>query len=164
MATTRRERSPEGKALQQALADLGGVVGKVGWFKTAEYSNGVPVALVAAVNEFGWPEHNIPPRLGMRATAERMQGQWSQIARTLSGRVIRGQMTAAEAMDLLGQKAAGDVRKNITTVTQPPLKPSTVRARLAGKDQGNVVSITIAKPLVDSAHMLNTLTNTVERE
>lgn len=162
MATVRRERGHNAAAFQQAIEEVGHFVGRVGWFETAHYPNGVPVALVAAVQEYGWPEHNIPPRLGMRATAERLQGAWAQIARDNAKLVIAGKMTAREAMDLLGQKAAGNVRKNITEVTSPPLKVATVKARLAGRNQGNYVMLTIAKPLVRTGHLLNTLTNTVD--
>ena len=165
MATVHREPGPAAPILTKVIAQLDGKVGKVGWFAGNNYPDGgPPVALVAAVNEHGWPEHNIPPRLGMRATAERMQGQWAAVARSVSKRVLAGQITPDMALDIIGQKAAGDVRKNIANVTTPPLKVDTIKARLRGKNQGRVVSLTIAKPLVASGHLLNSLTNTVEKE
>lgn len=164
VATVRRVPGEAAATLSIAIAGLDGKVGRVGWFKTAVYPSGVPVALIAAINEYGWPEHNIPPRLGMRATAERMQGAWAQVAQAASRRVLRGELTPEQALDLIGQKAAGDIRKNISQVSSPPLKTATVEARLRGKKQGKVVSLSIAKPLVHTKHLLNTLTNTVEDE
>lgn len=162
MATVRRVPGPAAAPLKAALAGIDGKVGKVGWFKTAQYPGGVPVALVAAVNEYGWPEHNIPPRLGMRATAERCEPKWASVALGAARKVIAGKMASADAMELIGLKAAADIRKNIASVVSPPLKVNTVKARLSGKKQGRVVSITAAKPLVHTGHLLNTLTNTVE--
>ena len=162
MTKARRETN---KAAAQGLRNIGDfsrVMGKVGWFETAHYPNGTPVALVAAVNEFGWPEHNIPPRLGMRTTADASRAAWAQTSKTVAQRVVKNGMTPKEAMEIIGLKAAGDVRKNIASVTQPPLKPATVEARLRGKKQGNVVSVTIAKPLVATGELLNSLTNVVE--
>lgn len=144
------------------VASVNQLEGKVGWFETARYPTGVPVALVAAVNEFGWPEHNIPPRLGMRATADAMRQAWAAVAEHAAKQMVNGKMTAWQAMELLGLKAAGDIRKHITEVTTPPLKVDTVKARLAGKKQGRVVSVSIAKPLVATGHLLTTLTNVTE--
>lgn len=150
------------RALDGVIA-VGRVEGKVGWFSSAVYPDGgPPVALVAAVNEFGWPEHNIPPRLGMRATAEASKTAWAAIAASVAKRVAQGKLTPAAAMEIITAKAAGDVRKHITEVHEPPLKVDTVKARLAGKKQGRVVSITIAKPLVHTGYLLNSLTNQVE--
>jgi hypothetical protein len=163
MAKVVRTKGPAYDPFVRALADIDKVTGKVGWFETAHYPDGgPPVALVAAVNEYGWPEHNIPPRLGMRATADAMHAVWTAWAFRESQRVLKGEITAAQAMESLTAKAAGDIRKHIATVTQPPLKVATVKARLRGKDQGNVVSISAAKPLVHTGHLLVTLTNIVE--
>lgn len=164
MATVKRVPGPAAMPLQKALAGLKGVVGRVGWFETAKYPNGTPVAYVAAIHEFGSPENNIPPRLGMRATSDEKRGEWGSVAAGASKAVLSGKMTAPAAMEVLGLKAAGDIRKHISEVTQPPLKVDTVKARLAGKKQGNVVSITAAKPLVATGHLLATLTNTTGKE
>lgn len=163
MPVTKTVNKEAMRALDGVVA-MGRVEGKVGWFDSARYSNGVPVALVAAVNEFGWPEHNIPPRLGMRATAEASKGPWQNVSATAAKRVAKGTLSPFEAMDLITQVAAGDVRKHITEVRSPPLAVNTVKARLAGKKQGRVVSISISKPLVASGLLLNTLTGKAENK
>lgn len=164
MAQVRREKGPAYTTFSIAMRDLDKYQGKVGWLDSSRYPDGgPPVALVAAVNEFGWPEHNIPPRLGMRATAEAMRPVWTQIAFQANRRVVRGEISAKDAMDLIGAKAAGDIRKHIAEVTQPPLKPATVEARLRAKGIGpgrtKAIPITVAKPLVNTGRLEGTLTN-----
>jgi hypothetical protein len=162
MAKVVRKPGPAVGFINVAVKDLDRVVEKVGWFETAHYPNGTPVALVAAVQEFGWPEHNIPPRLGMRATADAKREEWGTLAARGARAAMAGKWTVVEVFGALGLKAAGDLRKHITEVTQPPLKVDTVKARLRGRDQGRFVSVTIAKPLVFTGHMLATLTNVTE--
>lgn len=162
MAKVRRETNKTAVAGLAAIVGMDKVVGKVGWFESAHYPGGMSVAYVAAIQEFGSPENNIPPRLGMRATSEEKKPEWGNTSRVVAKQVLANRLSPAQAMETIGLKAAGDVRKHITQVTSPPLKVATVKARLAGKKQGNVVSITIAKPLVHTGHLLNTLTNIVE--
>jgi hypothetical protein len=169
MAKVKRVLGPAYGPLQTAIKTLNEVQGKVGWFESAHYPSGVPVALVAAVNEYGWPEHNIPPRLGMRATADAMRQKWTEIAASASKRVLAGTMTAWQAMELIGLTAAGDIRKHITQVVSPPLKPATVAARIAaakaagnGRGLNRVIPISISKPLVASSELLGSLTSVVE--
>lgn len=157
-----RKPGPGQAALDAAMKGIDGKVGKVGWFKTAHEPDGTPTAYVAAINEFGYPEGNIPPRLGMRATANENKGKYAGTAKVMSQRIIAGQATGADAMEAIGLQAAGDLRKRIATVKTPPLKPSTVRARLAGKKIGKSISITVAKPLVNTKTMLNSVSNVVE--
>lgn len=162
VAKVRRVPGPAAGPLQRAVASLDDIVGKVGWFQTAHYPDGTPVAYVAAIQEFGVPEKNIPPRLGMRATADEKRAKWAGVAEQGAKQILAGNQTPWEAMERLGLVAAGDIRKHITEVTTPPLKVATVKARLAGKKQGRVVSITIAKPLVDTGELLGSVTNVVE--
>lgn len=165
MAKVRREVNKSAVAGLVAIAGMDKVVGKVGWFESAHYPStegGLPVAYVAAIHEFGSPQNNIPPRLGMRATADDNKAKWGDTSRVVAKQVLANKMSPVQAMETIGLKAAGDVRKHIATVTSPPLKVATVKRRLAGKKQGNVVSITIAKPLVHTGHLLATLTNIVE--
>lgn len=162
MAKVTRTPGPAADPLKKALATIAGTVGKVGWFASAHYGTGEPVAYIAAIHEFGSPENNIPPRLGMRATATEKRPEWASVAARGAKAVLAGKMSAPQLMEAIGLKAAGDIRKHIAQVRSPPLKVDTVKARLRGKKQGKVVSITAAKPLVDTGHLLATLSNTVE--
>ena len=158
MRVTRKE----GKiaALKQAVRTLDGAQGRTGWFPSAVYETGAPVAGVAYVQEFGSPAKGIPPRLGMRATATEKRQDWAKAAEQISRAAAQGKVPAENVMPLVCLAAEGAVREHITKVNEPALKQSTVDARkrrLANGGKGAKSSI--AKPLVDTGILLTTLTS-----
>jgi hypothetical protein len=162
MPTVTRKPGPDADRLRVFVAGLDGLRGKVGWFESSHYPNGVPVAYVAAIQEFGYPAGGIPPRLGMRATAKEKTGEWREVARRGAKAALKGGTSAYAAMELLGLKAAGDVRKHISQVTSPPLKAATIQARLRKRSNKSKVG-NLTKPLVDSGELIDSLTNRTER-
>lgn len=143
------------------LTGLDKKVGKVGWFASSTYPNGTPVAYVASIQEFGVPEKNIPSRSFFRSTIAEKEKDWKSKARTLAKFLIKNEINADIFLETLTLVVAGDTRKKITQITSPALKQSTINARLRQRaDKTTVGSLT--KPLVDTRHMLNTLTNLVE--
>ncbi|MCG1038791.1 MULTISPECIES: hypothetical protein [Burkholderiaceae] len=157
-----RKPGPGGARLHQALQDIDGHIGKVGWFESSKYQDGTPVAYVAAIHEHGVPEKGIAMRATMRPTAQAQRAQWAKLAQQGYTAVFRGTDSTAAVMEKVSAKAAGDIRRAISRIRTPPLKVATVKARLRDKKQGRVVSLTAAKPLVDSGVLLNTLTHIVE--
>jgi hypothetical protein len=182
-------KGPGAKALKNALKGLDGKVGKVGWFENARYPDGEKnqVASVAYLQEFGGVSHVegkeivIPPRPFMRPTIEEKQNDWKKIAEEGSKEIFQGKSTNAKVMEDIGQKAAGQIRQKIASIWSPPLSPITIQRRLdrlskssrrnalrgiKEKGLGSFGSpgAGIAKPLVDTRHMLNTLINKVENE
>ena len=149
--------------LEFALSNkhLSGKVGKVGWFQGAKYSDGTQVAKIAAIQEYGAPTKNIPPRPFMRPTIIQYQITWKKIAYKLSLEVIQEKRDIANVMENLGQKAAGQIRKTISNIYIPSLKQSTIKARLAKYANKKLVG-NLYKPLIDTKHMYNTLINVVE--
>lgn len=147
-------------ALRQTIKSLDGAQSKVGWFPSAVYEGGQPVAGVAHVQEFGSPKKNIPPRLGLRATAAEKRQEWAKTAETVSRAAAQGKIAPGQVMEAVAMAAEGAVRQTITKVNAPPLAQSTVaarRRRLANGGAGAKASI--AKPLVDTGILLNTLTS-----
>lgn len=152
-------------ALRHAVAGLDGAQGRVGWFPSAVYEEGQPVAGVAAVQEFGSAAQGVPPRLGMRATARARGPEWKRTVEQVSRAAAQGKVAPGQVMDALTLAAEGHMRATITKVTAPPLKPATVAARkrrLANGGAGAKASIT--KPLVDTGILLNTLTSETEKK
>lgn len=159
--------------LRQAIAGLDGVQGRVGWFPSAVYEGGQPVAGVAHVQEFGSPARGIPPRLGMRSTAREKQEQWKHTVEGVSRAVAQGKIEPGRVMEALTLAAEGHMRETISKVTSPPLKPATVAARMrrladkgasvTGKPGGAGIA-GITKPLVDTGILLNTLTSEVDKK
>ena len=140
---------------------LHGKVGKVGWVKPNQYPNGTQVALVAVIQEFGYPPKNIPPRSFMRTTIAEKQLSWRKVAYYSAQQVVSAKLTSFGAMEKIGAKAAGDIRKKIATITYPPLKPATIARRRARYSDKSTIGL-LEKPLVDTRRMITTLSHSVE--
>lgn len=180
MADKIRDNPKSFDVLNQRLAALDAVQSKAGWFETARYPDGRPVAAVAAGNELGIPGRNIPPRPFMRPAEDKNGKAWGELGLTVSKRVLAGTMSAHDAMDAVAQRAVGDIKKAIVAVTAPPLSPITLGARKYRSEGKTVTGATIGeiarkldegtldisgvsdKPLVDSAIMINSATHITE--
>jgi len=160
---TRVERTsgPARKGLNQALSGMGRRQGQVGWFSSSIYPNGTPVAYVAAIQEFGYPNGNIPPRMGLRGMAKDAQPLWSKAAGYGAKLMVNGTWTIDDALEFIGGVAEGSIRKQIASVISPPLKQSTIDARDRRRASGEPSTATGAKPLVDTGYMLATVTHIV---
>lgn len=158
MAKVIRVKGPGYERLQNLLADGGNMVGKVGWVESAKYPDGTPVAYVAAIQEYGSPQNGIPPRPFMRPTIAEKQVEWSNVARVGARNILQNGATMSDALELIGLKASGDIRRTISNITSPALAMATLAARARRNASGQASS----KPLVDTGHMLQTLTNSVE--
>ena len=146
---------------------------QAGWFESARYDDGVPVAQVAIYNEYG--TSRIPPRPFIRPTVESQKGEWTRATGKVVSQVLRGKMSAEQGMTLVAQKAAGDIRQTITQVFEPELSPVTVLLRQWRKEGKDITGKTVGdaaravaegqrgegvttKPLIDTGHMLATCT------
>ncbi len=146
---------------------------QAGWFESARYDDGIPVARVAIYNEYG--TSRIPPRPFMRPTVESQKPEWARATGKVVSQVLRGKMSAEQGMTLVAQKAAGDIRHTITQVFEPELSPVTVLLRQWRKEGKDITGKTVgdaaravaegqrgegvtSKPLIDTGHMLATCT------
>lgn len=159
--------------LKKRVKSLEEYSAQAGWFESARYDDGVPVAQVAIYNEYG--TSRIPPRPFMRPTAESQNGEWARTTGKVVSQVLRGKMSAEQGMTLVAQKAAGDIRQTITQVFEPELSPVTVLLRQWRKEGKDITGKTVGdaaravaegqrgegvttKPLIDTGHMLATCT------
>jgi hypothetical protein len=161
MARMIRQNPKSLETLTARIRELDGKQVKIGWFADAVYPDGTNVAMVAAVQELGSPSKNIPPRLGMRATAIQKWGEWKELMAKGAKAVLQGNWKAENVMDAVGAKAAGDIAKHISEVWEPPLKEATVKAR-ARKRADQSITPSLRKPLVDSGRLISSLTHTVD--
>ena len=160
-------------ALRHAIEGLDGAQGRVGWFASAVYEGGQPVAGIAHVQEFGSPKHNIPPRSFMRSTASEKANDWRHTAEQVSRAAAQGKIAPEKVMEAVALAAEGHVRETITKITAPALKQATIDARkrrladggksVTGKKGGAGVA-GITKPLVDTGILLNSLTSETEKK
>lgn len=155
-----RKAGPGAEQLRVMLAGLTNKVARVGFFPSAKYEDGTPVAYVATIQEFGSPTEGIPPRSFMRTTAEAQRGAWQATARQGAQAVTKGNATGLQVLDVLGQQAAGDIRKSISRVVSPPLKQATIDARLRKRADKTTLG-KLDKPLVDTGTLLNAVTSEV---
>jgi hypothetical protein len=155
-----RKAGPGAEQLRVMLAGLSDKVARVGFFPSSKYEDGTPVAYVAAIQEFGSPTEGIPPRSFMRTTAEAQRGAWQSTARQGARAVTKGNATGMQVLDVLGQQAAGDIRKSISRIASPPLKQATIDARLRKRADKTTLG-KLDKPLVDTGTLLNAVTSEV---
>lgn len=169
------------EGLLSHIKELDGYQTKVGWFETAHYEDGTPVAYVAAIQELGSESRRIPPRPFMRPTIAEQQKKWAETAAIAARRILAGKATGAQMMDLIGAQAEGDVAKTIESITEPSLSPITLGARKYRHEGKKVTGATIGeiaarlkagtldisgvptKPLDDTHLLLSTLTHITER-
>lgn len=145
-----RRTGPGVARLVQALAELDGLQAKTGFFETAKYPDGTPVALVAATHEFGSEKNGIPMRAFMRPTVAREGENWMGLLRDGARAVLTGGATPHQVMEAVALQAAGDVGKTIQGLTNPPLSPLTIAAK------------GFTKPLIDTGLMFQSITGVVE--
>ncbi len=156
-----RKPGPGMEKLQSFLHGLGkGAVARVGWLDSKKYENGFPVAAAAALNEFGSPSKNIPPRSFMRTTAKEQENNWRKICQDGAQRMLDSNVSIGAVMEGLGLQAAGDIRKKIAEIQSPPLKPATIKARRRKMADGKTIG-KLDKPLIESGIMINSLTHEV---
>lgn len=160
-----RIKTDAGKNLEVALKNLTGKVAKVGWFEKAKYPYPphIHVAYVATIHEYGWPSKNIPPRPFMRPTIAQKSVEWKEVAKTGATAILKGNATVADIMEAIGVRAAGDIRKTISLIVSPPLKPATIAARLRKRANKKTLGA-LDKPLIDTGVLYGTLTNVTEDE
>ena len=147
---------------------------QVGWFPQAKYKENVPVAMVACTHEFG--NAPIPARPFMRPTAKERAKEWTKIFKA-----SMKQGDIKYALNRLGFAVEGDIRKTISEVWEPQLKKATIYARLrkhgwfnrelsekkrknqhAKLDKIVGTQAGIAKPLIDTGYLIESITHEVK--
>lgn len=149
-------RSGNSEAIKKMLKSLQKKQIQVGFFETAKYEDGTPIAYVAAIQEFG--HGPIPPRPFMRPAELENKSKWQAGIAAGVKSALNGAITIDHALEQVGMVAAGDVRKAVKAVTAPPLAESTVRARQSRKKGKKAAS---RKPLVDTGQMIQAVTSAV---
>lgn len=141
-----------GQKLDAALREMASKVAvpatlRVGFLENAKYPDGTPVAMVAAIQDYGAPGAGIPPRPFFRNMIADKQREWPKAIGDL---LKANDFDAAKALDVAGAAIAGQLRQSIVDLVSPPLAPSTIRRK--GFD----------KPLIDQGIMLNSIDHEVK--
>ena len=143
-----------GKKLKKFIADARVAQGKgvkeikVGVFSTATYPDGTPVAVVAAVNEFGTTDGHIPERPAFRNANVSVK---PRLVQTLAREIDPTKLVVTpDIANRLGLQWQAEIQDNIVRLRSPPNAPSTVRAKKS------------ANPLVDTGNLRLSVTYSVE--
>lgn len=126
--------------LAEIAERMGEGVVNVGFMEGATYPDGTPVAAVAYWNEYGGP--NRPPRPFFRKMIMSESPAWAgKMAKLVKSQKYDGHAVLA----LMGEDIKGALQQSINDFSSPPLADSTIEAK------------GFAKPLIDTAHMLNSV-------
>ncbi len=151
------------KTIERAIANMKPVSVKVGWFPSARYDDEdrTPVAAVAAQNEKGNPNKNIPARPFISPAIAHNKLKWAGIGRNGLRAVIHNKATVTQVLENLGIAAVGNIQYSIAQVYSPTLQRATIEARLARRTHKGRLNKTqarsITKPLIDTGHMQATV-------
>lgn len=107
--------------------------------------DGTPVAMIAAVHEFGSPSQEIPERPFLRITPVKHREKYVRLNRINLVKMLRGQTTVENALGQLGEMAKGDVQQEIRNGNFAPLKAETIRRKGS------------SRPLIDSGQMVQSV-------
>lgn len=170
-----------GEKLEQALTRIASNLGKganlkVGFLEGATYPDGTPVAMAAALNNFG--TRTAPPRPFFSNMVKDKSPGWPK---ALEENLKATGYKTSETMELMGVGIGGQLQDSIIQTSEPPLSPITVMLRgMKSNDQSLVVTgATVGeaarrvrdgktnygastKPLVESSHMLNSVDHEVQ--
>jgi hypothetical protein len=138
-----------GGKLEAALAEIAKDLSKaatlsVGFMENATYpdAKGTLVPLVAAIQEFGAPARNIPPRPFFRNMIAEKSGEWPD---AIAGLLASNEYDAEKTLMLAGEGIKGQLQQSILDTNSPPLSQATIDRK--GFD----------KPLIDTSHMINSV-------
>jgi hypothetical protein len=171
-----------GKKLEEKLGAIAKAIGKkatlrVGFLEGAKYPDGTPVAMVAAIQEFGAPRARIPPRPYFRTMIREKRSEW---AAGLAIQLREAGYDVAKALARMGDAIKGQLQRSIRDVTSPPLSPVTLMLRkwfpsdhspITGRIVGAAARAVAAgessegastKPLVWTGHLLNSVDSEVK--
>lgn len=142
MATVSGGKRFEAELRKVAAGLKRGATLRIGFLENARYPDGKPVAMIAAIQEFGAPRAGIPPRPFFRNAIAKHSPEWPG---AIAGLLKANDYDAERVLGITGAAIAGQIRQSIIDTNSPPLAESTIRRK------GH------AKPLVDTGHMLNSV-------
>lgn len=141
-----------GHKLERYLADLSRKVAtakkvSIGFPAGATYPDGTSVPMVAAIQEFGAPSRGIPPRPFIRRMIAAHANAWGP----QTGAAMQAyDNDAAKSLGAMGLLIADEMAQSIKNLSDPPLAAATIEAK------------GFSKPLVDTGHMLQSISSWVE--
>lgn len=136
-------------SIKQEIEKFGKMIIKVGIVEGSGEIDGVDIAYYAAVNEAGYKDETgktvIPSRPFIRSWIDSNENQILAVMQSVFRRVLTGQLSAEEAMKLIGEFVQSGIKKNITQGSFEKNADSTI------KKKGS------SRPLIDTGTMRNAI-------
>lgn len=100
---------------------------ETGFFKGGKVPDSdLTMAGIASVNEFGSRDKKIPERSFMRTSFDGNKVLYKKVAKQEMSAVLEGKRSVPMAMDRLGIRFVGDIKRKITSIRKPPNALSTI--------------------------------------
>ncbi|MDQ3202570.1 MAG: hypothetical protein M3Q94_10480 [Pseudomonadota bacterium] len=93
------------------------------------YEDGLTLATIAAVNNFGSADGTIPARPTLGPAIEKGAPQYQRLAEVMIPKVLTGEMTMLTLLEQMGNLAEGHIKQEITDLKTPPNAASTIAAK-----------------------------------
>ncbi|MEX2901317.1 hypothetical protein AB3967_08305 [Pseudomonas rhodesiae] len=93
------------------------------------YEDGLTIATVAAVNNFGSADGLIPERPFLAPAITKGAPQYQRLAEVMIPKILSGEMTIQTLLEQMGNLAEGHVKQEITDIRTPPNAASTIVAK-----------------------------------
>lgn len=93
------------------------------------YEDGLTIATVAAVNNFGSADGVIPERPFLVPAITKGAPQYQRLAEVMIPKVLSGSMAMTTLLEQMGNLAEGHVKQEITDIRTPPNAASTIAAK-----------------------------------
>ena len=186
------KRTSNKKALDALTATHKNYTIQAGWFEQSKYKDGTSIGGIAAVQNYGTVIHQavtekqraflhyigihlkkettnltivIPPTHFMENCQKKNTEKWKAEFVKAWGQIFAGNLDADKAMEMLGMMIEGDIAQAVADVSEPPLSPMTVKARLSKYLKQKVPEDTgINKRLAGTGQMFNAVSHKVEKK
>lgn len=90
------------------------------------YEDGLTIATIAAVNNFGSADGHIPARPFLEPAITKGAPQHQRLAEVMIPKVLSGSMAMTALLEQMGNLAEGHVKQEITDLDTPPNAQSTI--------------------------------------
>ena len=90
------------------------------------YEDGLTIATIAAVNNFGSADGKIPAREFLQPAINKGAPQYQRLAEIMIPKVLSGSMAMTALLEQMGNLAEGHVKQEITDFDTPPNAQSTI--------------------------------------
>ena len=134
-----------GQEFEHRMTEIARMLGtgrgvRIGFLEGATYFDGKPVALIAAIQNWGAPRAGIPARPFFSSMIRDKSPEWPA---AIAGLIRDNNYDARRVLHLTGEAIAGQLRQSIRDTNEPPLAPSTIKRK------------GFSKPLIEHGIMIN---------